>query len=134
MTSLSVEGRQQLSDLLSGLRVLILEDEFLIAMDVEQLCRDYGAETVTIVRSLSGVDQEQLAAGHDVAIIDLMLGGESTLPFARLLADKDIAFVFASGYTDHSELKQGFPEVTVVGKPYAGDDLIEAVAAACGRS
>ncbi|TIX20809.1 MAG: response regulator, partial [Mesorhizobium sp.] len=34
--------------LLDGLRILVLEDEFLIAMDVEQLCRDYGAGDVVI--------------------------------------------------------------------------------------
>ncbi|TIX32026.1 MAG: response regulator, partial [Mesorhizobium sp.] len=38
--------------LLDGLRILVLEDEFLIAMDVEQLCRDHGAAEVTIAREI----------------------------------------------------------------------------------
>jgi DNA-binding response OmpR family regulator len=119
--------------LLDGLRLLILEDEFLIAMDVEQLCRDHGAQEVVIARSLAEIDQDSLASQFDAAIVDLMLDGVSTLDFARLLRDRGLPFVFASGYSDVEELKSSFPGVQLVGKPYAGNDLIEAVAAACGR-
>ncbi|MCV3238694.1 response regulator [Mesorhizobium sp. ZC-5] len=113
---------------LKGLRVLILEDEFLIAMDVEQLCRDSGAEDVFIVRSL-----QELAADmpdFDVAIVDLMLSGVSTLDFARQIYDRGVPFVFASGYTDLQEITEKFPNISVIGKPYAGEDLIGAVTAA----
>lgn len=120
-----------MSQLLSDLTVLVLEDEYLIAMDVEQLCRDNGASDVVIARAVPGA--ETSVAGFNVAILDLMLDGTSTLPFARQLAESGIPFVFASGYSDRVEIEQSFPGVAVVGKPYAGDDLINAVAAACGR-
>ena len=42
-------------------------------------------------------------------------------------------FVFASGYTDIDEISKLFPGVAMIGKPYSGDDLVAAVAAACGR-
>ena len=41
-----------MNDILSGLRILILEDEFLIALDVEQLCRDHGATDIIVERDL----------------------------------------------------------------------------------
>lgn len=41
-----------MADKLDGLRILVLEDEFLIAMDVEQICRDYGASDVIIARTI----------------------------------------------------------------------------------
>lgn len=113
---------------LKGLRVLILEDEFLIAMDVEQLCRDSGAEDVFIVRSLQEFATDM--PDFDVAIVDLMLSGVSTLDFARQIYDRGVPFVFASGYTDLQEITEKFPNVSVVGKPYAGEDLIGAVTAA----
>ncbi len=118
--------------LLDGLRVLVLEDEFLIAMDVEQLCRDHGAAEVTIVREISEIDLDGPAA-FDVAIVDLLLGGVSTLPFAAKLRDRGIPFIFASGYSQSEEVTAGFPGTPLVPKPYSGNDLIEAVALACGR-
>ena len=52
IVSLRVHSEILVSQPLAGLRVLILEDEFLIAMDVEQLCRDHGAADVIILRRL----------------------------------------------------------------------------------
>ncbi|RWA67196.1 response regulator [Mesorhizobium sp. M1C.F.Ca.ET.193.01.1.1] len=120
--------------LLDGLRILVLEDEFLIAMDVEQLCRDQGAADVTIVRDLAEIDQRDGLSWFDAAIVDLMLGGASTLDFAGRLRSAGVPFVFASGYSDAEEIESSFPEVRLVAKPYSGEDLIGAVAVACGRA
>lgn len=123
-----------LSDLLAGLRILVLEDEFLIAMDVEQLCRDRGADEVVIISSLGETGSElPIPTGFDAAIIDVMLGGVSTLEFAARLRDGNLPLIFASGYTDLDEIYRSFPGVAVIGKPYSGDDLVEALARACGR-
>jgi len=121
------------ADLLAGMRILILEDEFLIAMDVEQLCRDHGAADVAIVKDLTELPRNSAVPGFDAAILDVMLGGTSTLAFARLLHQRKVPFIFASGYTDLDEVFTAFPDITVVSKPYAGNDLIEALAAAAGR-
>lgn len=122
-----------MAPLLDGLRILVLEDEFLIAMDVEQLCRDYGAGDVVIARDLAEIDRKNVASRFDAAIVDLMLGGTSTLDFASGLLQSGVPFVFASGYSDANEIKTSFPDVRLITKPYSGDDLIGAVAAACGR-
>ncbi|WJI36802.1 MULTISPECIES: response regulator [Mesorhizobium] len=119
--------------LLDGLRILVLEDEFLIAMDVEQLCRDHGAGEVVIARDLTEVDGRKVATQFDAAIVDLMLGGTSTLEFAAGLRETGVPFVFASGYSDADEIKATFPGVRLVTKPYSGEDLVEAVALAYGR-
>lgn len=122
-----------MSPLLDGLRILVLEDEFLIAMDVEQLCRDHGAADVVIARDLIEIDRAELNTRFDVAIVDLMLSGASTLEFAAELRAARLPFVFASGYSDSDEIKTSFPDTTLVPKPYSGKDLVEAVAEACGR-
>nr|WP_258052235.1 response regulator [Mesorhizobium sp. INR15] len=119
--------------LLDGLRILVLEDEFLIAMDVEQLCRDHGAREVTIARDLTEMGERDIATRFDAAIVDLMLGGVSTLDFAAGLRNAGLPFVFASGYSDAEEIKASFPGIRLVAKPYSGEDLVEAVASACGR-
>ena len=122
-----------MSLLLDGLRVLLLEDEVLIAMDVEQLCRDNGAAEVTVARSLEEIDMAALSGTVDVAIVDLFLGGASTLDFARSLREAGTPFVFASGYSDAEEIAAAFPGIAFVSKPYAGSDLMDAVAKASRR-
>jgi CheY-like chemotaxis protein len=116
--------------MLKGLRILVLEDEFLIAMDVEQLCRDHGAVDVAVARSLEETGEDR---AFDAAIIDVLLSGVSTLDFAATLQEAGTPFVFASGYTDNGDVAKRFPGVTMIGKPYSGNDLVEAVATACGR-
>lgn len=118
---------------LDGLQILILEDEYLIAMDVEQLCRDHGAHDVRIIPRLEELPADLLGT-FDVAIVDLKLEGQSTLPFAELLLARGKPFVFATGYTDNPEITAAFPGVPVVGKPYSGSDVINAVASVCGRA
>ncbi|MEI9418173.1 response regulator [Mesorhizobium sp. Cs1321R2N1] len=119
--------------LLDGLRILVLEDEYLIAMDVEQLCRDHGASEVVVARDLAEVDGRKVATDFDTAIVDLVLGGASTLEFAAGLREAGVPFVFASGYSDADEIKASFPGVRLVTKPYSGEDLVEAVALAYGH-
>jgi CheY-like chemotaxis protein len=119
---------------LSGLKVLVLEDEFLIAMDVEQICRDHGADGVTIRRQLSEIDEQLWTDGFDVAVIDMLLEGNPTLPFARTLKERNIPFLFASGYADIADLRSEFPDVRLVSKPYSESDLVKAILASVGRS
>jgi CheY-like chemotaxis protein len=120
---------------LSGLRVLLLEDEALIALDVEQLCRDAGAADVTVVHDLSQLGEGGVQPGdHDAAVIDVMLRGTPTVEAARRLKADGMPFVFATGYVDRSDIFDEFPGITVVGKPYAGEDLVEALGRAVARS
>jgi DNA-binding response OmpR family regulator len=127
-------GENRLAALpLAGFRILILEDEYLIAMDVEQLCRDHGSDDAVLVRDLDGIDEVVAGERFDVAVIDAMLGGHSTLDFARGLMERKVPFVFATGYDDAAERFADFPGVPVVGKPYSGNELVEAIARVAGR-
>lgn len=125
------QGFQKLTQQpLAGISVLIMEDEFLIAMDIEQLCRDQGARECMIARTL---EEAASASGFDIAIVDLKLGGDSTLDYARSLRSRGIPFVFATGYSDQEQLRTEFAEIAVIEKPYSGPDLVEALAAALQR-
>jgi DNA-binding response OmpR family regulator len=117
---------------LEGLRVLVLEDEYLIAMDVEQICLDHGAADVIIRGDLDRVPAPSTSE-FDAAVLDIMLQGRSTLDFARRLQEAAIPFVFASGYSHNDEILAAFPEIRLVGKPYAGRDLVDALADARRR-
>lgn len=119
---------------LAGLRILVMEDEFLIAMDVEELCRDNGAAEVVLVRDLDELTDDAGAASFDAAVLDVMLAGRSTIDFARSLAGRGIPFVFATGYSGDDGLFATLPGVEVVEKPYAGDALLAAIRRAVARA
>lgn len=120
---------------LTGLRILVMEDEVLIAMDVEQLCRDHGATDVVLVHALDEADPApEVEGGFDAAILDVALAGRSTLPFAEKLTARGVPFIFATGHADAEGLFDAFPGVAVVGKPYAGTVLIDALARAIAAS
>lgn len=120
-------------DLLDGLRILLVEDEYLIAMDVETICLEHGAADVAIVSRLSDLDDDGLMQHIDIAILDLMLDGSSTLDFAARLQSRGIPFIFASGHSMTDEIRVRFPLIRLVEKPYSGDDLVNALADA-GRT
>jgi DNA-binding response OmpR family regulator len=121
-----------MNDILSGLRILILEDESLIAMDVEQLCRDHGASDIIVKRDLNGLESDSALDSFDVAIIDVMLSGTSAVPFAERLRDLNRPFLFTTGLAD-AEVTRAFPGIQAIGKPYAGAELVQAIAVAAGR-
>jgi CheY-like chemotaxis protein len=120
------------SNALAGLRILLLEDEYLIAMDVELLCRDSGAAEVVVKRNLQELEEMDGFEEFDVAIVDLMLAGTSTLAFAERLRNSHVPFIFATGYADE-QLTSAFPGIRSVSKPYVGNDLVEAIAASARR-
>jgi DNA-binding response OmpR family regulator len=119
-----------LSRLLEGMRILLLEDEALIALDVEEQCREQGASTVLIARNLATARSIGIAGQVDAAILEAMLGGEPTTPFARTLKTMGIPFIFATGHVESEDLLASFAGAPVVSKPYGGSTLIETLLAA----
>jgi len=115
------------SSSLAGARVLLVEDETMIAMDVEELCRDHGAADVVIVSRLDDAERTELA-GFDGAIVDLKLRDEPTIGIAQRLAEARVPFIFATGYVTAPEIGEAFPDVPVIAKPYDGNALIATLA------
>ena len=118
---------------LSGRRLLIVEDEYLIAMDVEQMCRDFGAVDVVICGTAQEMAQLDKGVRFDAAILDFKVDGVPTVEFAQALKLRNIPFIFATGYSDR-EMFGSFPGVPVVGKPYAGTELVAALVSVIGAS
>lgn len=119
---------------LAGLRVLILEDEVLIAMDLELVCRELGAADVAVARTL---DEAEAAVsgggGFDAAVLDIMVAGRSTIEFATRLFARGVPVVFATGYSDAERLLEALAGVQIVDKPFSRDMLVEAIARAMER-
>ncbi len=87
---------------LHGRRVLVVEDEALVAMLVEDAFLDEGANILgpacTVYDALRLIDEAQIDGLIDAAMLDLNFAGEKALPVADKLAACGIPFVIASGY------------------------------------
>lgn len=100
----------------AGLRVLVVEDEPVVAMYLEDLLAALGCETVGPASRLADGLVLAESGGFDAAILDINLGGERSTPIAETLRARGVPFAFASGYGNSPE---GFgEEVPMVEKPY----------------
>ena len=96
---------------LAGRRVLLVEDEYFIAMEMADTFEHAGAEVVGPAASVQQA-LELLATTErlDGAVLDMNLGGEMALPVADALNARGIPFVFATGY-DRSAIPDRFAQV-----------------------
>ena len=111
---------------LSGRRVLVVEDETLVAMLVEDTLLDAGAQVMgpvaTVSEALSMLEREL----PDLAVLDLNLAGETSEPIADALRARGVPFVVASGYGS-SGVPARHVGVPVLAKPYAPEELTAAL-------
>ncbi len=112
---------------LSGVRVLVVEDEFLIMVELVALLEEAGAE---IVGPCSSVQQALTAASHETfsaAVLDMRLGSELVSPVARELAHRGVPFIFYTGQAQSDPVLAEWPDVKVVAKPAASNQIIDAI-------
>ena len=84
--------------MMTGVRILIVEDEAIVAMLLEDFLCDLGCIVMAKATRLEeGLAQARHAA-LDIAVLDLNLGGKLSYPIAAALRDRGIPFLFASGY------------------------------------
>jgi DNA-binding NtrC family response regulator len=102
---------------LEGRRILVVEDEMLIAMELEGVLEDEGCIAVgpapTVCRALGFLDREPV----DAAILDLNLDGKDASPVALALAERGVPFVVASGYGGAEILQPALKAAPRVDKP-----------------
>ena len=113
-----------------NLDVLVLEDQMLIAIDLEDMLSALDVERVRTASSISDARRRLSEARPDVAILDVNLGQGTSMPFAEELAAAGVPFVFATGYGDEAMIAGGFTHAPLVRKPYDLDALTRAIAAA----
>ncbi len=108
-------------------RVLIVDDEMLIAMLVEQMVEDLGFEVVGPALSLQEAISLSEREFFDCAILDMNLGhGVQSTPVAQILRSRGIPFLYASGYG--SQTASGTEiEAPVLDKPFLIGDLEQAL-------
>lgn len=110
---------------LEGCRVLLVEDESLVAMLAEDMLLDFGCEVATAMRLEQAL--AHLAADEfDLAVLDVNLGETRSYPVADLLSARGIPFLFATGYGLEG-LENAYQAVPVVQKPYQQEQVRRAL-------
>ena len=107
----------QVFPFLEGRRVLVVEDEYLLAEDLHEELERQGAEVLGPVASVAEALEllRQGPAPH-MAILDINLGGEMAYPVADALLARGIPFLFATGY-DAWSIPEAYADVPRMEKP-----------------
>ena len=113
--------------LLTGLTVLIAEDDPLIAMELEDLLTDYGATCLAPVGSISSALTLIAASRFDVALLDVNLRGERIDPVADCLATVGTPFLFTTGYGEDG-LPSAHRHRPVIAKPFSASAIVSVLA------
>ncbi|WP_082537240.1 MULTISPECIES: response regulator [unclassified Aureimonas] len=112
-----------------SLRVLVVEDEMMIAMLVEEMVQDLGHTVVGVAMRLETALELAREADIDLAVLDVNLGDAKSFPVAAILRARGIPFLFATGY-GRKGIVEEFADSVVLNKPYQTTDLEKALAAA----
>lgn len=111
---------------LAGRSVLIVEDDYYLAMDSEDWLRRAGAEVVGPVPDEHAAIALLEAGTVDCAVIDINLGHGPSFEIAARLQDANIPFLLATGY-DAAAVPRAFSDVPRLEKPFREQDLIGAL-------
>ena len=108
--------------LLARQRILVVEDEMLVLMNIEMALEDLGCTAISaaasVAEALALLDRQRF----DAAMLDVNLGGEKSYAVADALARRGIPFVFSTGYGDHGD-RADLDDRPVLRKPYLRADL-----------
>ena len=118
---------------LRGKRILVVEDEALISLDLETRLTAAGCEVIGPAATLEHARRLIADAECDAALVDGNLAGHPVDELAIALTQRSVPFAFVTGY-GRDVLPHGFREAVVLAKPFSQDQLLAAVQAILGWS
>jgi PAS domain S-box-containing protein len=112
---------------LAGMRLIVIEDEPLVALDIVAGLKDAGAEVFGPVGNAADALRMIGHTALDGALLDGNLHGKPVGDIAAALVRVNVPFLFVSGY-GRDALPQGFGKVAILSKPFSREQMLEAVA------
>ena len=122
-----------MNEYLAGKRVLIVEDNPILAFEMIDLVNDVGGQPIGPAHSLSAALQIARLDALDGALLDIDLGGEQVWPLANELMDQAVPFVFVSAQCTERNFPERFKDQYCVQKPAVGSDILAGLTAAMER-
>lgn len=111
-----MSGDQDARESLRGLRILLVEDDPLISLDLEVSLSELGA-IVTPASSVPVALKIVAAAPLDFAVLDFELGTLTSEPIALAATERNVPFLYLSGYSERDERFARWPGIDVLVKP-----------------
>ena len=115
-----------------GKKVLIVEDEALIAMELAERLAEFGYDVLGPAMTLEEADQLLAAETPDAALLDANLSGRSSVDLGVALHARGVPFAFCTGYDKVKNLPQQLANTPTLTKPISDDDLRAALAKLTG--
>lgn len=106
--------------------VLLVEDNAMIALDIEDILMSHGVSTVILARSLAEANTFQ-DQDISLAILDFNLSNETTETLAKALKAKGVPVIFVSGFAERLSMPAGLMDMPIVVKPFTPEDLLAAI-------
>lgn len=116
------------AEALRGLSVLVVEDEFLLLIELETVLREAGVESVHACRTLGEATSMLDSCAVSAAILDVRIGRDSIAPVAQELAERRTPFVFYTGQTVRDPVIRQWPDHPVLSKPTPPQRVLGALA------
>jgi len=116
-----------MTEFLSGRRVLVVEDEMMVLLNIESMLADLGCEAISVAATVEGALALVDAERFDCAMLDVNLGGQTSYSVADALVIRRIPFVFSTGYSD-DRIAVRFGDRPALKKPYSDEELAAALA------
>lgn len=118
---------------LRGLLVFIVEDEVLVALQLEDMLNSLGCHVLDPAQTFDQAARMLDTREFDLAVLDINLAGQVVYPLARRLADRGVPFVFTTAYST-SYVSKVWPEAPTLTKPYSELQLVRAIANALRKA
>lgn len=116
---------------LQGRRILLVEDEFLLALDLEHALQEAGAEVVGPAPTLAKAKALAETDGLDAVVLDVRLGSDDTLALAPRFIERNVAILFHSGHAEYADIASATPGAAFVGKPTTREHLVAQLVELC---
>ncbi len=110
--------------MLAGRQILIVEDEVLVAMEVEQLLLDEGCDVLEFAPTVKAALEAIASFNPDAVLLDLNLDGVPTIEVAEAMNQAGIPYVVVTGYVGSDRLEPPVASAPVVRKPWRKADLL----------
>ena len=113
---------------------LLVEDSLIIAMDAEDILARLGAPRVVTAGTIGQALDEIAHETFEVAVLDVNLGAETSLPIADALAAAGVPFIFATGYGEALKLPPAHEGALIIQKPYTLASISQALGEALRKA
>ncbi|MCA0356906.1 MAG: GAF domain-containing protein [Proteobacteria bacterium] len=104
-------------------RMLVLEDNMIIALDLEDMLTRMGVKDITVVSSVAQALEALNGWSPPFAILDVNLGAETSFPVADALLAAGAPFAFGTGFGDSASFPDRFRDIPVLQKPYSAESV-----------